>query len=159
MTNANKAMDSSQILQTLDRKKWVCSLNYCQMTCMTYMSSVFLCVSEKKCFAAFWCGNLHSPASKDCTSHMATNHVLPSVTSHCPDTVWKATPRCLWTPNKGLLHLCFLMLKSQGWLQNWNSQSLVTENLIRCSFIAAVQITFLTNTTSSKMLSAIKSLT
>lgn len=125
-----------------------------------HMSSVFLCVYlRKKCFAAFWCGNLHSPASKDCTSHMATNHVLPSVTSHCPDTVWKATPHCLWTPNKGLLHLCFLMLKSQGWLQNWNSQSLVTENLIRCSFIAAVQITFLTNTTSSKMLSAIKSLT
>lgn len=48
MTNANKAMDSSQILQNLDRRKWTYSLNYCQMTCMTYMSSVVLCVSPRR---------------------------------------------------------------------------------------------------------------
>lgn len=91
--------------------------------------------------------------------YISTNHVLSGVTSHCPGAVWKATSCCLRTPNKGLLHLCFPMLKSQGWLRNWNSWSLVTENLIRCSSIEVVQITFLTNTTSSKMLSAIKSFT
>lgn len=48
MTNAIKAMDSSQILKNLYRQKPVCSLNYCQMTCMTYMSSVVLCVSLRK---------------------------------------------------------------------------------------------------------------
>lgn len=48
MTNANKATDSSQILQNLDRRKWTYSLNYCQMTCMTYMSSVVLCVSPRR---------------------------------------------------------------------------------------------------------------
>lgn len=154
MTNVNKVMDSNQILQNFDRQKWMYSFNYCQMTCDISVICCLMCVSQKKCFAAFWFGNLHIPDSKNCTSHTATDHVLSSVASHFPDTVSKATPTpcCLWTPNKGLLHLCFLVLKSQDWLQNWNSLSLVTENLIRCSSIAAVQITFLTNTTSFQLL-------
>lgn len=49
MKNANKAMDSSQILQNLDRKKkQPCSLNYCQMTRKAYMSSLVLCTQLQR---------------------------------------------------------------------------------------------------------------
>lgn len=76
MTNVNKVMDSNQILQNFDRQKWMYSFNYCQMTCDISVICCLMCVSQKKCFAAFWFGNLHIPDSKNCTSHTATDHVL-----------------------------------------------------------------------------------
>lgn len=85
MTTANKAMDSGQILQNLGRKNvnMFPSLFSDNMYDI-YVISCLMCVSQKKCFAAFWCGNLHSPAWKCSASHTATNHGLTSVTSHCP---------------------------------------------------------------------------
>lgn len=53
---------------------------------------------RKKCFTAFWCGHLHGSASKHRAFHLATNHILLSMASHCHNNVQKATPCCLQTP-------------------------------------------------------------
>lgn len=109
MTNAIKAMDSSQILKKLDRKKRVCSLNCCQMTCMTYMSSVVLCVSLRK--------NALQPfgvetyiAQLQNTAHLTWPQTMSSQVSYptAPTLFRKLRPAVCE------LHLCFLMLKSQG---------------------------------------------
>lgn len=80
-TNANKAMDSGQIFQNLDRKKQTCSLNHCQMTCMAYMSSVVLCTHLQRNAAQTFGVEIY-PAQLQNTSCLTWPQTMSSQVSH-----------------------------------------------------------------------------
>ena len=132
----------------------LCSLNYWQIICMTCQQFYYVPLRKNASqpFAVKIC-----IAQLQNTARQVWPQTVTSQVSHpIAPTMFRKLHPAVCEHQQGI---CLLMLKSQGWLQNWNSQSPVTENLIRCYSTAAVWITFLTNTTSNRMLSAIKSLT
>lgn len=81
MTNVNKVMDSNQILQNFDRQKWMYSFNYCQMTCVTYLSSAVLCVYlRKNALQPFDLGIYTSQIQN--TAHLTRPQTVSSQVSH-----------------------------------------------------------------------------